>query len=467
MNENDENKKNIALIAKDEMNLAEFPITLLSRRHPKSNQKTIKFSDTIIGENNNLIKREWTVTGSDEFGLPLVQDNDVWIALMMLGKKAGFTSRKIHFSRYQLCKVMRMRRGGNKYEKIIDALNRLSGMRIYAKNAFWDNEKKAYVTENFGIIDNYKIFDVVTHDSRQEAFPFSYVNLNEVIFNSIIAGYIKDLDAELYFNLKGSIAKLLYRYLDKKGHNKRKFEINIFKLAYNHLGFNRDTYKYSSKIKEKLTPAHDELIENGYLESAEYSETSDGYSEKVIYIFARKDKQSQVPQKPKKESFQLKDGVQEAKVLLEALKKAGMSEIVAKRVIKEYPLKTIKAQLEALPYREAKEPGALLYRSIQENWALPSAYQESIKKKKVKETQLKKQREEEKQKAEHREKIESYIQSLSKEQMEELTAEALEYGRNTGTWFRDYYRDKEIPQYLIESYIHVIVEKRLGIHTEK
>lgn len=476
MSKNDKkrNKKHKPLISKDEMNIVEFPVTLLSRRHSDNNQKTLKFSDTITMDNNRKIEREWIVTGSDKYGLPLIQDNDVWIALMALGRKNGFKSRKIYFSRYQLCKIMKEKNGGNKYEKIINALNRLSGVRIYAKNAFWDNGKKTYITESCGIIDNYRIYEATESepesdsDSSQESIPLNYININEVIYNSIINGYIKDLDTELYFNLKGSITKLLFRYLDKKRYNKNKFEMNLFKLAYNHLGFDQNTYKYASKIKEKLNPAHDELIKKGFLKSAEYTETSDGCSEKVLYVFTGQKIQPQLSEsESEKKPLLLNEGNQEVNELLKSMTEAGLSEIVAKRMIKEYPLKTIKMQIEALPYREAKEPAALLYRSIQENWALPSAYQESIKNKKVKETQIKKQQEEERQKAQHREKIESYINSLNKKQKEELNEEALNYGKNTGNWFRDYYKDREIPQYLIDSYIHIIVEKRLGIYTEK
>lgn len=63
-------------IGKDEMNLVEYPITLLSKRH-ESKTKTIEFSDTITGDGGKLIKREWIVTGSDKYGLPLAQYNDV------------------------------------------------------------------------------------------------------------------------------------------------------------------------------------------------------------------------------------------------------------------------------------------------------------------------------------------------------------------------------------------------------
>jgi len=444
-------------IGKDEMNLVEFPITLLSKRHT-SDRKTVKFSDTITGKDNKLVKREWIVTGSDEFGLPLAHDNDVWLAILVLGKENNFNTRKVNFSRYKLCKIMNIRKGGNKYKRIEDALNRLSGVRIYAKNAFWDNERKGYVTKNFGIIDDYELFEGSSSSSIQDSFPFSYINLNEVIYNSIQSGYIKNLDVQLYFRLKSVISKRLYRYLDKKRYGKRKFEINLFTLAYTHLGFEMDTYKYTSKIKEKLTPAHNELLKAGFLKSAEYMKTADGRSEKVVYIFEQKGK---LPDGSRTSSV---DNREKEKKLLEALTQVGVSEIVAQQIIKEYPIERIENQLQALQFRKAKEPAAVLVRSIQEDWTPPGAYQEHIKKEKKQKIKKQQQQKEEKEKTARREKIENYLSSLSRDELAVLTKEARELTYKHGRdFFKSFYRDKEIPHHMIKAYIHIIVEKRLGL----
>ena len=449
---NKEVKEKLPVIpsGKDEMNLVEFPITLLSKRHTSSD-KTIEFTDTIIGENNKIINRNWIVTGSDKFGLPLIQDNDVWLAILLIGKEQCFESRKINFSRYSLCKMMNWKKGGNKYKRIEDALNRLSGVRVYAKNSFWDNEKKGYITKNFGIIDDYEILDAGKHYPGQEFFPFSYVNLNEVIFKSIKSGYIKNLDIQLYFSLNSVIAKRLYRYLDKKRYGRGKFEINLFTLAYSHLGFNPETYKYPSDIKRKLNKAHKELKETGYLKSASYVSTADGKSEKVSYRFVNNIKNSK--------GDRLKE-LGEKNKLLERLLLVGVTQGVAEQLIRDYSAEVVNLQLEALSYRKAKDPAAFLVSSIQENWAFPSEFMDKLKSKERSDGEISRQKKEFKDKRKRREKIERYIDSLSKDEAIDLEKRAKERAYEEGG---DFLKGKDLPPMIIKSYVFTIAKEKLGL----
>lgn len=282
---------------KDEMNLAEYPITLLAYRNT-SNIKTIEISDTITGENGRPVKREWIVTGSDKFGLPLAQDNDVLLALLAIGKEQGFIEPKIYFSSFRLLNILKWGTDGRAYRRMEEALDRLCGVRVKADHAFYDNVKKGYHTVNFGILDSYDLFDSPGRKKHnQEGLPFSYVVLNSKFFQSIKTGYIKSLDLKTYFKIEGSVTKRLFRYLEKKRYDgKRLFGINLFTLAYTHIGFEKATYKYASNIKQKLDPAHSELIQVGFLKSAEYQRTSDGASEKVIYVFTEKMTQKALPE---------------------------------------------------------------------------------------------------------------------------------------------------------------------------
>jgi hypothetical protein len=173
-------------IGKDEMNLVEFPITLLAKRHP-SESNILEFTDTIEGEAGKLIKREWIVSGSEKYGLPLAQDNDVLLALLLVGKESTFSSPTIYFSRHKLLQIMGCRDEGRYYKRIEESLDRLKGVTIKAKNAFWDNERKGYHTVNFGIIDGYDLFD--SHKSAgQLSLPLSNVDLNKYLYQSIQAG---------------------------------------------------------------------------------------------------------------------------------------------------------------------------------------------------------------------------------------------------------------------------------------
>ena len=151
---------------KDEMNLAEFPFTLLSNRI-STNTETIEFSDTITGKGGKSISREWIVTGSNKFGLPLACDEELYVAMMKLTKDNGLKDRKVNFTRYKLIKTLGWTNQGKNYARIEEGLKRLKGVSIYAKNAFWDNEAKLYLTVSFGIIDNLNLYDEQPGRSRQ------------------------------------------------------------------------------------------------------------------------------------------------------------------------------------------------------------------------------------------------------------------------------------------------------------
>jgi hypothetical protein len=446
---------------KDEMNLVEFPITLLAKRH-EPGCKTMKFSDTITGEDAVPIKREWTVTGSDEFGLPLAQDNDVLLALFLLGKEKNFSSPTIHFSRYRLCKILEWDTNcGPNYRRLEESFDRLKGMSIKAKNAFWDNLYKRYVTINFGIFDEYHLYDGKPRkrEANQEPLPLSYVRLNNTLYESIKAGYIKSLDTALYFKLESSIAKRLYRYLDKKAYNKKKFEIGLFTLAEVHLGLR--LCKYVSQIKQQLDPAHEELVNVGFLKSADYQKTSDGSSEKVVYQLCQQQEElieGAPAAEPCKDAPVPDDG------LLTRLIEIGVTRKVAEQILREYPLEAVRAQVEALPHRKAEDAPAALVSSIMNDWSLPA----SLKKRKQSQAKVeaeKKQREQEGcQKAEHRAQIEKYLSSLAGEELTELTRQAMELARQEGGTF---FRDKELPEYMVNAYVHMMVEKKLGAKAEK
>jgi len=303
----------------------------------------------------------------------------------------------------------------------------------------------------FGIIDNYAIFDVTKGRKKQEeTLSLSHVKLDDYLFNSIKSGYIKSLNFTTYFNLRSAISKRLYRYLDKKRYGKVKFEINLFALAYVHLGFDDETYKYASLIKQKLNPVHKELLAAGLLKNFEYQKTADGSSEKVVYFFHKK---SELPKAVLGESSK-------EEKLLDKLVNIGITRKVAEILIKEYSLEVIEAQIDALPFRKADDPAAVLVASIQNNWNPPPKYQESMHKAEQDRIEEQHHQEEERVKVERRRKINNYISALSRDELAELMGEARKRARNETKGFR---KGKEIQQYMIDAYLHIIVEEKLGI----
>jgi len=456
-------KEPVPETGKDEMNLVEYPITLLSKRH-EADVKTLKFSDNIIGDKGELINREWTVTGSAEYGLPLASDNDVLIALMVIGKEQSFQSRQIFFSRYRLLKIMQWKDTGENYRRVEGALDRFKGVSIKASNALWDNVRKGYVTKNFGIIDSYELFDSKHREAHgQEYLPFSYVRLSEELFESIKAGYIKSINVKTYYGLESSITKRLYRYLDKKRYDgKKKFEMDLFTLAYIHIGFDEKVYKYASDIKRKLNNAHEELIKTGFLKNAEYQKTSDGSSEKVIYTFGKKTElaESDAVSPGKKEKTFREPPAQVDDPLLARILEIGVTSAMARKIFKEFSREVIQAQVDALPHRDAKDRPAALISAIREGWSLPGAFQEAEARKKRDEEEKLLQEQKKRQEAELKSRVAEYLAKLSNDEMAELRKEAAEIAKSEGTAI---FRDRKVSEHVLRGYVHVIVEKRLAV----
>ena len=267
-------------LSRDEMNLAEFPLTVLSTRvDPKV--KTLEFSDTIRGKSGDVVSRQWIITGADKFGLPTASDDEVLLGLMKLTVDDEFRSRKVYFTRYELLRVLRWTTEGRSYSRLQNALDRLSGVRIKASNAFFDNESKSHSTRNFGIIDAYEI-----NDGRDTKPKPSFFQWSDVLFKSFQTGFIKKIDLDFYLDLGSAVSKRLYRYLDKHFWYRASVTVNVFTLCHEKIGISRN-YRYVSSIRQQLDPALDELKACGFVAGYEYQGRGDG-TELTVYAASGK-----------------------------------------------------------------------------------------------------------------------------------------------------------------------------------
>lgn len=256
-------REKVGQISRDEMNLAEFPLTVLSTRANPS-LKTLEFTDTLKGKNGEQTTRHWIITGADKFGLPTASDDEVLLGLLKLTVDDGMRARRVYFTRYELLKVLRWTTEGRNYTRLQRALDRLTGVRIKATNAFYDNNEKSYSTRNFGIIDSYEI-----NCGREGDVSSSFFEWSDVLFSSFKSGFIKKLDWDVYLSLESAVAKRLYRYLDKHFWFKSRLELNLFVLAHEKVGISRN-YRYPSLLRQQLDPALEELCLRNLISSFEY-----------------------------------------------------------------------------------------------------------------------------------------------------------------------------------------------------
>lgn len=353
-------------IGRDEMNLAEFPFTVLSHRVPRG-VNSIKFTDMISGKDGKTVVRTWLITGSDAYGLPVAGDEELYVALMEVTQEYGYNSPKVPVTRYELLTRMGWARDGHSYKRIQEALNRLMGVSIVANNSFWDNEAKRYVDEGFHILEGYRLYD--EKPGRDTNPPDSYIVWNPVLFNSFRAGNIKQLDTNIYFSLSTPLARRLFRYLDKKRYDgKATYRMRLSRLAFEKLGMSRNYYP--SQIKRELKRAHEELTERRFLQSVDYYKPRRrGAEELVVYTFAPR-RMAGVSALP--ETTGDDDGPYRKLVAL------GVSESVAQQLVANYAEHHIHHWVSYCEYKLSKgwlpheSPAAWLVAAIRSrDWEIP------------------------------------------------------------------------------------------------
>jgi len=414
-----------AVTGRDEMNLAEFAIGLASDRNTKQ-IKTVERKQTMFLANGTKLEQIWTVTGSDKHGLPRAGDDDVLLALLKLASDRGLQERRVFFSRYELMQILDWVPNGRNYQRFESSLERLAGVRILAKNSFWDHSRKSYTSMNFGLIDDYIIVDRREHcaqpEGQLEEMPLTHVSFNEKFFQSMQVGNMKRLDMRLYNALGSALSKRLYRYLDKRRYRTNVFDVDMYTLATVNLGLDLSTRRYASQIKQLLDPAHRELQSHGFLKSWDYRWSEDRSTWFIQYAFAKAKQDSSEDNKPVPESC-----------AAQTLVKRGFSASLASRLASQFADR-IPAKLDmfdqlimARSPLLARNPLGWLRKAIEDDYQQVRGYEPpDVRQKKAQkaEASAKKEKDADRQLQEEKDRLWQRYQSLPADQRSSLFEKA-------------------------------------------
>src|SRR4051794_20170595 len=251
--------------AKDEMNLAEFPIALVTDRVPEG-EKTIRFQDRIFDERKGqLVTRKLLITASDEYGLPTAKDDEVILGLIQLTRRSNnFSDRTVRFSRSDLIRLLGWPDTGPSYKRLTLAFHRWLGVSLHYENAWWDKAQSTWTTLGFHIIESFKLASEGSGPRNQMELPLSRFTWNEDVFRSFQAGYLKQLDLDFYLELTLPTSKRIYRFLDKRFYHRDEWLFDLKEFALDHVGLSRK-YEGNIQLARKLDPAIRELEERGFL----------------------------------------------------------------------------------------------------------------------------------------------------------------------------------------------------------
>lgn len=363
---------------RDELNFAEFPIASLSDSLP-SDQKTLVFTDEIVDRGRNeKVQRKLTITASDEYGLPTAMDDEVLLGLIQLTNKRGFVDRKINFTRYELLQLMGWRLESKSYDRIEQSLKRWLGVTLYYEKAWWSKQEDCWVDENFHVIDQVTIFDRERRERRIKAAPEDHTSghssflWNEAVFNSFKSGYLKQIDFDLFRELKSAISKRMYRFLDKRFYHRSRLEFDLRNFACEHIGLTKSYH--NGELKRKLEGAIKELEEVGYLAEL---------PKEKRFIRKSRGEWSVVLQQAEKGRgrAQVLNATSQDEPLVEALVKRGVTRAVAVSLVKQASGESIEKKLQVFDWlrkhndkKLSQNPAGYLVKSIQNDYAPPSEY---------------------------------------------------------------------------------------------
>ncbi len=396
-------RREMIRLGKDEMNLVEHPFGVL---WPKETENSVMFYhwDATHPITGKVLPASWMVSGHADHGLPNASDERIYLVLMELTREAGFTSPTVHFSRHDLIKRLGWPDTSQSYDMIERGFERLQGVTINAKNAFWNHREKTYVNAGFNVLDHFVINAERPGPKSvgRSGKPVSFFCWSDFLFHSFENGYIRSLDLDFALSLQSDIALRLYRYLDKKAYDGRpSFEVDIFNLCIGHLGMKPNLFP--SKLKERLKPAHDELIARGFLHEVEYEKTRtpERKSLKVRYHFSARilapvEEAALMPVQGELELFgpvtdstsagettsssetssssASEEWSDEQRELLARMEGVKVSSPIAHELLRNNAPSALRHQLDCLADRKPRSKAATFVKSVRELWALPDEY---------------------------------------------------------------------------------------------
>lgn len=370
---------------RDELNLAEFPISAIGSRSDPS-VKTLRFEDrTFDKASGEMIHRRLTITASDEHGLPTTADDEVLLGLLQMSRLQKFESPQVTFTPYQLIRILGWTVSTYNYKRIREAIDRWLGVTLYYENAWRDKKTGQWVDASFHFIEFVEYYKpgkegVMAQDGS------SIIKWNDLIFRNFKEGNLKTLDFHFYRSLESGIAKRMFRFLDKRFHFRSRLSFALEAFACEKIGLTRPTkVSYTGRssvdvaqIKRRLMPGIKELEALKFISAIPEKKrfTKDSAGVWQVHFERYFEAPIETPAQPV-----LEMKIEDVSVLEGRMIGHGVSKSQARRFVSEFDNDRIEIQLEALEFLLAKggdsapvNRGGWLSKAIVENYGPPKGF---------------------------------------------------------------------------------------------
>ena len=259
---------------RDEMNLADFPISALQRAQ-KGDGNGGKLDQIVFRATRydpairQRVEQKVTLSSTARDGLPTPADEHVILALLFVSKHVNnFDDATVPFSPSQLFRIMGWAPNGRSYTRLRDVLRRLKSLTIRYENAWWDNAGRAYQEEvATGIVSAYRLARQTSGPQTAETELQSWVTWTQQFHDSLQAGNVKRLDLRTFFKLSTPTAQRMFRFLDKRFYKTDVVSMDLTEFACGHVGLAE--VDNVAILKRRLAPAIEELEAIGFIEKAD------------------------------------------------------------------------------------------------------------------------------------------------------------------------------------------------------
>lgn len=314
----------------DELNIAEFPLAVLSQR-PKGNKVT--YSNLVTDPvTRKKIKRELVISADQkDTSLPTVLDANVILALLQFHERIDERNFQ-SFHLREICRILGLNEDGRTVSRVKQSLITYYNLDLSYSNAWFDAYSKEWRHAKFRIINA-----IEYTDSGEMKIQWG-----EHFLKNIKSGYLKPLDLELFRNLKNPIAQTLFRFLDKKFYTRHALDYEVENLAFNHLGFPKSSTPDISTIKKRLKVPITILEDFNFIER----DPKRFYKKRKIWRirFNRIDSQSQ-------EQADLFSNTEED-ILQERMRDQGIMEQQSSNYLKKYGYQRVLETFEVVLFRK-------------------------------------------------------------------------------------------------------------------
>jgi hypothetical protein len=265
---------------RDELNLADFPISVLQRQQPLDERGDKLDSATYQASRYDREARQRTqqrviLETSSRHGLPTPADENVVLALLYIAKHThNFAEPVVRFAPRQLFKIMGWAPNSRSYDRLRQVLRRLQALVIRYENSWWDVAGRGYEAEvATGIISEYELGRQVSGRKKGGRPPACWVCWSPRFQQSLSSGNLKKLDLERLFSLRLPTSQRMYRFLDKRfypPHQPPPVEMDLHDFACGHIGLSH--VDNVAELKRRLAPAIAELEAIGFIAKVELAE---------------------------------------------------------------------------------------------------------------------------------------------------------------------------------------------------